>query len=73
MDAYELLTVMMKIRSGTKTKNQDLTKMIGMFLFTFRPRTDREPWRLASLWARKNILKFWGNPSSSENSETAVE
>ena len=67
MDAYGL------VGSATETKNQDLVKMVDMFIFTFRLRTGREPWPLASLWTRENILEFWGNPCSSENSETAVE
>ena len=55
-----------------KDENRDLPKMIGTLVFTFRPRTDREPWHLASLFVRKNILNFREIFSSSENSETGV-
>ena len=56
-----------------KGENQDLLKMVGTLIFTFKPRPHMERWPLVSLYARKNILKFRRNSCSSENSETGVE
>ena len=55
-----------------KGENQDLLKMVGALIFTFKQRRHRERWHLVSLYARKNILKFRKIFSSSENSETGL-
>ena len=54
-------------------ENQDLLKMVGALIFTFKQRRHRERWHLVSLYARKNILKSREIFSSSENSETGLE